>query len=165
MNLVAEQMQTVGLGEIKYAVDSTTPLLALGLGSCVAVALFDPQAHIGGMAHVVLPGPLDGTKGDSAKFATVAVPRLLAQVLERGALRSRLVCKLAGGAEVLATSPGRHNFRIGERNIEAVHTELEHLGIRPKASDCGGKTGRSVRLTVHDGRVTVKRLGQEWQDL
>jgi chemotaxis protein CheD len=165
MNLVVEQMLTVGLGEIKLVVDSTVPLLALGLGSCVAVTLFDPVARIGGMAHVVLPGPLDGSKGDSAKFATVAVPRLLEQVLERGAQRSRLVCKLAGGAEVLATSPGRHNFRIGERNIEAVLAQLDRLGIRPRAADCGGKTGRSMRLTVHDGRVTVKRLGQEWQDL
>lgn len=165
MTLVAEQPITVGLGEIKTAVDTETPLLALGLGSCVAVALYDPVVHVGGMAHIVLPGPLDGSIGDSPKFATVAVPRLLAEVLGRGAVRGRLVCKLAGGAEVLTTNPGRHNFRIGERNVAAVHSELERLGLRARGVDCGGKTGRSVRLSVRDGRVDVRRLGQDWQEL
>ncbi|MBL8978615.1 MAG: chemotaxis protein CheD, partial [Gemmatimonadetes bacterium] len=30
-------------------------LATLGLGSCVAVILFDPDRRIGGMAHILLP--------------------------------------------------------------------------------------------------------------
>jgi chemotaxis protein CheD len=167
----AYQIVTVGLGEI-YAVNATalqatgaTVLMALGLGSCIGVAMYDPQARVAGMAHVVLPAPLDGTATPSPKFATVAVPTLLERLARLGALRRRLVCKIAGGAEVLTTSAGRHNFHIGERNLEAVMATLHREGIPLLAQDCGGKTGRSFRLAVQDGRMAVKYLGRDWQDL
>jgi len=66
---------------------------------------------------------------------------------------------------VLQTAASRHNFRIGERNIEAVNAALAAQGIFPEAQDCGGKTGRSLQLTIHSGRVAVKRLGRDWEPL
>src|SRR5262245_65587137 len=30
-------------------------LVTIGLGSCVAIALYDPEAHVAGLAHVLLP--------------------------------------------------------------------------------------------------------------
>jgi chemotaxis protein CheD len=139
--------------------------MALGLGSCVAVALYDPVARVGGMAHVVLPEPPETENAPTAKFAGVAVSTVLEQVLARGAQRHRLVCKIAGGAQVLATGAMRDSFRIGERNTAAVQAALKRLGIRPAAVDCGGTAGRSFRLTVSDGRVAVKRSGANWVDL
>jgi chemotaxis protein CheD len=165
MTMVAEQIVTVGLGEIKTSADGSTVLMALGLGSCIGVALFDPQARVGGLAHVVLPQPPDHNPTPSPKFATVAVPRLYADVLKLGAEKRRLVCKIAGGAQVLTTGTMPNTFRIGERNAEAVVAALSKLGLRAAASDCGGGTGRSLRLTTWDGRVTVKRLGSDWKDL
>lgn len=165
MTVMDEQIVTVGLGEVRTAAGSNGVLLALGLGSCVAVALYDPKARVGGMAHVVLPAPPDGGDTHALTFATGAIPRLFSDVIAHGGDRARLVCKIAGGARVLATEPGRDLFRIGERNFAAVLTELSALGIRPHASDCGGATGRTFWLSVHDGRTAVKRLGEEWKDL
>ncbi len=162
---VAEQIVSVGLGEIQVAAEAGTVLMALGLGSCIGIAVYDPQVRVGGMAHVVLPEPLDPAAPASAKFATVAVPELLARVEALGAERRRLICKIAGGAQVLQTAASRHNFRIGERNIEAVNAALAAAGLAPCAQDCGGKTGRSVQLNVLDGRVAVKRLGRDWEPL
>jgi len=165
VNAATAQVLTVGLGEIHVSREPGAVLMALGLGSCIGVALWDPQERIGGMAHVVLPAPLDEQGAKSAKFATVAVPTLLDQVVRLGAVRRRLICKIVGGAEVLAMSAARHNFRIGERNFEAVHAALKQEGIKVRAEDCGGKTGRSFQLAVIDGRMTVKRLGRDWTEL
>lgn len=165
MKTAVAQVFTVGLGEIHVSRDAGAVLLALGLGSCIGVALWDPVERVGGMAHVVLPAPLDDHGVKSPKFASVAVPALIDQVVRHGAHRRRLVCKIAGGAEVLATSAMRHNFRIGERNLEAVRAALAHEGVRVQGEDCGGKTGRSFQLAVIDGRMTVKRLGRDWTDL
>lgn len=161
----AGQIVTVGLGELKTATSTDTVLMALGLGSCVGIALYDPWARVGGMAHVVLPEPLDSSQTRSPKFARGAVASLVEQVLRLGAVRDRLMCKIAGGAQVLTMARLGDNFRIGERNVEAVHVALAAAGIAVHAADCGGTTGRSFRLTVHDGRVAVKRLGQDWRDL
>lgn len=165
MTTATQQLVTVGLGEIRTGTASDTVLMALGLGSCVAVTFLDPAERIGGMAHVVLPEPLDANGVTSTKFATVAVPALLDQVLALGARRGRLICKIAGGAHVLNHGPRGNNARIGERNEAAVLAALKSLGIRPSGSDCGGTTGRSLRLVVQDGRIAVKRLGGDWQEL
>ena len=34
---------------------SESVLLTIGLGSCVAIALYDPATRIGGLAHILLP--------------------------------------------------------------------------------------------------------------
>ncbi len=99
------------------------------------------------------------------KFATQAVPMLLEKVVAMGANRARLVCKIAGGAQVLQTSAMRDSFRIGERNRDAVLAALRSAGVRVHSEDCGGNVGRSFRLTAGDGRMSVKRLGADWKDL
>lgn len=165
MMTMTPHLISVGLGEIHTATGDGHMLMALGLGSCVGIAMYDPEARVGGMAHVVLPEPLDGSAPATGKFATSAVPLLLERVTALGAARSRLVCKLAGGAQVLSSGAMRDTFRIGERNIEAVLAAVEQAGLSVEASDCGGNGGRSFRLTVHDGRVAVKRLGQDWRAL
>jgi chemotaxis protein CheD len=165
LSTAVEQILTVGLGEIHVSADEETLLMALGLGSCVGIAVYDPQERVGGMAHVVLPAPLNDGGMHSNKFATVAVPTLLSRVEGLGARRRRLICKIVGGAEMLATSTLRHNFRIGERNVEAVTAALQQEGIPLQAQDCGGKNGRSFRLAITSGRVAVKRLGKDWQEL
>jgi len=50
-------------------------------------------------------------------------------------------------------------MNIGHRNAEAVQAMLAKMNMRLHASDIGGKSGRTVRLYVDDGRVTVKTVG------
>ena len=53
-------------------------LLALGLGSCVAVILLDRHARVGGMGHVVRPAAALSRGHDKpARSAETAVPLLM----------------------------------------------------------------------------------------
>jgi chemotaxis protein CheD len=49
----------VRIGDVKVAAGPSV-LFTIGLGSCVAVALYDPERRIGGLAHAMLPDPRSG---------------------------------------------------------------------------------------------------------
>lgn len=127
------------------------------LGSCIGIAVFDKQAHVGGMAHVILPSSAEGT-GERGKFADTAVEDLMNMVLDAGAVRGRLCAKIAGGACMFgnATENG-----LGERNARAVRDRLKDLQIRLVAEDCGGTKGRKITLDPESGDVEVQIIGQQ----
>ncbi len=123
----------VGLGEIKYAEQPGLELICLGLGSCVAISVWDRAIKQGGMAHVVLPQCHPGRE-PTAKFADIAVPEMFDKLKSMGADPAQLEIKLVGGAHMTPTSaPGTSPMRIGDRNIEAVKAELTKLGLKALA--------------------------------
>lgn len=152
----------VGIGKIHATKDTSKVLASCGLGSCVAVSMYDPMARVGGLAHVMLPSSKEtGRRVASYRFADVAVPALIKELIKLGATPRRLVCKIAGGAQMLA-APGQHNsLSIGERNVEAVREALIEFGIVPDSADTGGTQGRTMRLFVDTGRVVVRTAGGE----
>jgi chemotaxis protein CheD len=153
-----ENSLTVGLGEIQISQNAMDVLVAFGLGSCVGVGLYDPVARIAGLLHAVLPES-NGTEEKSPKYVNFGVPMLLDQVVAAGALRARLVVRMAGGANML-TAPGFTNsFDIGTRNITAARAALMSLGLTLRAEEVGGNIGRTVRLFVTDGRMTIRSMG------
>ena len=155
----------VGLGELKYADKPGEELTCLGLGSCVAVIAWDRVNKQGAMAHVVLPECTPGRE-PTPKFADVALPELLENLKKKGARPSQLVIKLVGGAHMApAAAPSMPLMRIGERNIEAVKAQLKKLGLKAIAEDLGGNNGRTVRLDVESGRVTVVTAGTDKTNL
>jgi chemotaxis protein CheD len=155
----------VGLGELKYADQPGQELTCLGLGSCVAVSAWDRVHKQGAMAHVVLPECSPGRK-PTPKFADIAVPELIENLKKMGAVPSLLEIKLIGGAHMTpASAPGMPAMRIGDRNIEAVKAQLKKLGLRAKAENLGGNNGRTVRLDIESGRVTVVTAGTEKTNL
>lgn len=134
-------------------------LVALGLGSCIAILLHDPRSRIAGMAHVLLPSPRSGAStanpANPAKFASSAVPALLGEMEAAGAERGRITARLAGGASMFGAllSPGVVN--TGERNVEAARCALAEARIAIVAEEVGGEHGRSVYLDPVDGSVRV----------
>jgi chemotaxis protein CheD len=87
---------------------------------------------------------------------------LIESLVTLGARRSRLTAQLCGGAQVLS-APGFEEesiLNIGKRNIQAAENALKATGIWVKARDTGGNIGRTVRLYVTNGKVTVKSLGR-----
>jgi chemotaxis protein CheD len=156
----------VGLGEIAVSTKPEDVLVSLGLGSCVCIAAFDPKSGVAGMAHIVLPDSGGKEGRQSPKFADVAIPELFKQMQKAGATINKLVLKLAGGAHMmLVAAPDTSQMNIGDRNIEAVKDLLKEAGHRVSAEDLGGTQGRTVRLTVGTGSVTVSRAGQDQKDL
>lgn len=137
-------------------------LVTLGLGSCVAVLLDDPQARIAGMAHVLLPEPALPGAETPAKFASTAVPHLVERIECAGASRGRLRARLVGGASMFSSLLAQGAVHTGARNILAARKALQCAGIPIVAEEVGAEHGRSVRFYPEDGRVVVSsyRRGQ-----
>ena len=155
----------VGLGEVKISQDPHSVLACLGLGSCVAISVFDPVAKIGGMAHVVLPAS-HGRVGDrAARYADVAVPLLFETLRNAGAADAHLVINLAGGAQMSLAAGMGTAFKIGEDNVAAVIAALAAEGLKPKAIEVGGHKGRTVRLFIESGKAMVSSAGDESKEL
>lgn len=135
-------------------------LVTIGLGSCVAIVLHDAVANVGGMAHTLLPHPLEGRPLEPAgRFVTVAVPQLLVAVVRAGADRDRVYARLVGGATMFPQLIGAGEVRsVGERNIQAARAALRDAGIPVRGEALGGTAGRSVYFDVAKGEVVVKSL-------
>lgn len=143
-----------------YAVaGGSTLLITVGLGSCVAIALYDPQAHVGGLAHVLLPSTgMSQDRTNRAKFPSTAVPLLCDRMQALGARIGRIRAKIVGGASMFTSLLSASGLQIGERNVVATRAALEHAGIPIIAQEVGGDYGRSVYFHVDDGRLVVKSL-------
>jgi chemotaxis protein CheD len=164
-NSVADNSVAVGLGEVKVSDNPLEILVAYGLGSCVAVAMYDPVARVAGLLHAVLPYNLNGTEALSAKYVDSGIAALLHKLAEAGASRQRLIVRLAGGANMLVAPGFNATLNIGERNVAAAHATLATYKLKIKSEDVGGHTGRTVRLFVADGRMTVRVLGSQEREL
>jgi chemotaxis protein CheD len=70
------------------------------LGSCVSVCLWDPDARIGGMNHMLLPDAATDTLNQSA--GAVDMELLINAMVRIGASRSSLRAKVFGGASMLS---------------------------------------------------------------
>jgi chemotaxis protein CheD len=136
-------------------------LVAYGLGSCIAICLWDPATKVAGMAHVVLPGA-DPRGEPNAKFARSALPALVTLMQQHGAGRDprRFVAKLAGGAQVLTLGGSGSLPRVGDQNAKAVQEALASAGVTVQAHDLGGSRGRSVWFDPRDnGQIRVRAIG------
>jgi chemotaxis protein CheD len=147
--------RAVRIGELAVAAGHGV-LLTIGLGSCVAVALYDAEQRVAGLAHVMLPTPADARPGAPiGRFASTAVPALIAAMADSGAERHRLRARIAGGASMFSrvlTDSGRN---LGMRNVAAVEAALVAAAVPLDARDVGGEHGRSVFLDSTDGRLLV----------
>jgi chemotaxis protein CheD len=134
-------------------------LVTVGLGSCVAIALYDAEARVGGLAHVLLPSPaLARADTNPAKFPQSAVPRLLQLMMADGARPDRITGRLAGGASMFAALAPPGTVQMGERNLLAARQALKTNGVPLVGEAVGGDFGRTVRLRVADGRVEVSTV-------
>lgn len=148
----------VSMGEIVVSAVPETVITCFGLGSCVAVCVYDEAVKVGGVAHVVLPSSNGAPVANPATFADTAVPCLLDKVIKLGGLRYRMIVKIAGGAK-LTVAPGMKNvFNIGEQNAAQIIYSLEKEHVTLAAADIGGTLGRTVRMYLDTGKVTIKTV-------
>jgi chemotaxis protein CheD len=128
-------------------------ICCMGLGSCVAVFLYDPTTKVGGVAHVLLPRAPQGTKM-LTKYANTAVGQLLADVLAKGARKEHLRAKLVGGAQMFPNLSISVSD-IGKENCDEAKKALRQLGVRLAAEDTHGTRGRSATFDLETGRVSI----------
>jgi chemotaxis protein CheD len=147
----------LGLGELAVTRDTKKVLICIGLGSCIALCIYDPVEKISGMAHLLLP--CDKYAWDTghapAKYVTSGVPLLIGLMLQKGSLKENLIIKIAGGAKVL-TVPGDNSFLdIGLKNIVEVHSTLNRQGLKICQKEVGGNSGRTVWFFTDTGKIIV----------
>lgn len=142
------------MGELAVSVTDGDELVAIGLGSCIGLALVDRSANVAGLAHVVLPES-QGKTEPKAKFADLAVPDLIGRLVDAGAVPRRLEAVLVGGARMFSVGA---SLDIGARNAEAVREALVKEGIKIRAEEVGGNRGRTARIIV-GSEVTSQLAG------
>ncbi len=141
-------------------------LSVLGLGSCVAIVLYDKATRIGGLAHVLLPDPAFSSHRDKNwRFARTATPELVNELVSAGADQKRIRARLVGGACMFQDLMPKNGPHIGERNVVAARSALGRTGIAIVAEEVGGDFGRSVDFDLADGRVRVSSHGRENVDI
>lgn len=134
----------------------------LGLGSCVGVAIRDPQSGIGGLAHVMLPDSRETANNTNrSKFADTAIADMVAEMVKKGANMAKMTAKIAGGAQMFAFGSAKSDMvRVGERNVEACLKKLKELKIPVTASDTGENYGRTVIFYPKDGNYIIRAVGK-----
>lgn len=146
---------TVGMCEMTVSNDPSHVLVTYSLGSCVGIALYDPEVKVGGLIHCMLPlSKTDPEKAESkpAMFTDSGFTLLLEALLAAGASKKRLVVKVAGGGSPM-DKEGR--FKIGERNYAVLRKLLWKNSMLIAGEDVGGTKPRTMRLSLDNGDVTV----------
>lgn len=147
----------VRMGELFVSSTPGHVLAAIGLGSCIGLVLIDTARPIAGLAHIVLPCSTPGAQAPAGKFADCAVPTLTEVMTAAGARRSSLIAVLVGGAQIFSTQGS--TLDIGRRNELAARAALAAAGLTVRAAETGGVRGRTVRVEVASGTVSVKGAG------
>ncbi len=161
MKFFHERVVPAAIAQYVVSADPEAVLIAHGIGSCVVVALHDPEICIGGLLHAALPLSKAGGGLAPAKYVDAGFDVLLHTMIRAGVQKQRIVVQIAGGSNLL-TAPGFANtLDIGRRNIAAAELVIAREGLRIAAADVGGHGGRTVRLYVGSGKMTVQTLGQD----
>jgi len=160
----------VGIADYKLA-NAPDTLVTYALGSCVGISLYDAQAKLGGLAHIMLPdsgmAAVCATEG-RMKFADTAIPDVLGALVKAGADGRRLTAKIAGGANMFRAQGALDAdgvSHIGQKNVERVRSVLGSLGIPIVAAETGENYGRTLFVDLESGKMIVQSLGRSTKEV
>jgi chemotaxis protein CheD len=151
MNLI-----TVGIGGLEVSDDRGSVIITHGLGSCIAVVVYDPIRKAGGMLHFQLPAAQlspERARQSPGTFADTGIPLLFERMYALGAQKKHIVTKAAGGGNFHGDSG---TFDIGKRNHTTMRKIFWKAQVLIAAEDVGGNRSRTVRLFLDTGQVTVQ---------
>ena len=154
-----ERKLTVGIADMKLLQGEGT-LITYALGSCIGLCFHDPKLRLGALLHIMLPLNMEAGRIHPLKYADTGIKETLKQMEAKGALRSRMTVKIAGGAKMFEVS-GAGLGNIGQRNIESVHTILKRENIRLVAENVGGTVARTLLFDVASGQGCIRSYGQK----
>lgn len=161
--LTAESVKkVVGVGEMALSDDPGEVLVTYSLGSCLGVAIYDPEIRAGGLLHCMLP--LSRTDPESAlrqpaKYTDTGVVTLLKAMYDLGAVKERLIVKIAGGGAMKATASDV--FETGKKNYTVLRKVLWKNNLLIDAEDVGGCKPRTMAMDLSDGRTVIRSGGVE----
>ena len=126
------------------------------VGSCVAVCLWESNAHVSGLLHFLLPDSKSDpaqAEASPAKFADTGLMVLLDEAARLGAKKSQCKVWLIGGAQV---DDRENSDKLAKRNVLAARSALWKAGILLDREEVGGTKPRKATLSVSGGELFVK---------
>ena len=153
--------EVIGIADSRVSADPGVSLVTYSLGSCIGLSIWDPQVRVGGLLHYMLPDSAlsaEKAKANPDMFANTGIPKLFRNAFRLGAVKKRLIVKIAGGSQLLDDNG---TFNIGKRNYIMLRKIFWKNGVLVDAEDVGGSISRTMRLVLDTGRVTIKTRGRE----
>lgn len=154
-----EKKISVGIADMKMTRQEGI-LITYALGSCIGVSFYDPMIKLGALLHIMLPEKSGAKDGNIYKFADTGIRETLRKLSAFGATKSRMVCKIAGGAKMFEMKGGGGLGNIGERNAQNVKRILMSEGLRVYSEDVGANYARTMLLDVATGQVYIRSAGR-----
>lgn len=152
-------LRRVEIGALVVSADPEDTLISYALGSCLGLAIYDPERRIGGLIHAKVPiarQTRPDMEGGPAICADQGTMALLQQLLDAGARKDQMHIYMAGcGNPVQAIT---HD--IGRRNHAIARKVLWKNGLFVRAEDVFGTKARTIILEIGTGEVTVKSQGE-----
>ena len=136
-------------------------LITYALGSCIGICLYDQKIKLAALVHIMLPLNMEPGRKNTMKYADTGIRETLRQMEAKGAMRSRMTVKIAGGAKMFEIAGGSGLGNIGQRNIESVNAILKRENIRLLGQEVGGKVARTLFFDVGSGQACVRSYGQK----
>lgn len=145
---------TVVQGQARSSDDANVEMNTI-LGSCVATCLFDPVARIGGMNHFLLAEPPKSVRGEGfdSNYGLYLMELLINQMLQLGAVKSRLKGRLYGGANINPDLGA-----IGSVNAAFAREFLAREGIENVFEDLEGSRARRIQFRPVSGLVRCREV-------
>ena len=153
MNLI------VGVGDMKVSNDPSSVLVTYSLGSCIGVAIYDPQVKVGGLLHYMLPdSSIDREKArrNPYMFGDTGIPALFKASYRLGAKKNRIRIIVVGGAQILDQNG---LFNIGKRNYALLRKMFFKNNVMTDYEDVGGSVNRTLKLEIETGQAWLKVSG------
>lgn len=151
---------TVGVADMKVSNDPEVMLVTYSLGSCIGIAVYDPEVRVGGMLHYMLPdSSLDPAKAKKKPymFADTGIAPLFKEAYRLGARKQRMRIVVVGGAQILDQ---QGFFNIGKRNYMAMRKIFWRNKVMVSYEDVGGNENRTLKLAIKDGACRLKVSGK-----
>lgn len=148
--------QIISIADMKVSKNVEDTLITYALGSCLGITVYDPVAKVGGMLHVMLPLSsvnLKKAQENPYMFVDTGVPALFHACYKAGAVKQRMVVKVAGGA---STQQKEDQFQIGKRNFLTLRKLLWKNNILIESFDVGENHSRTMWLDIATGEVSLK---------
>jgi chemotaxis protein CheD len=150
----------VSLADLVVTKDPQAMLCTLPLGVGIGIAIYDPQARVGGVLHSILPSSSldpEWAADRPGMFLDTGLQLLLSRAAELHAKTENLQVVAAGAAQIIDESPA---YNIGKSNFDTLGGLLSQLGVQIHAHEVGGKTNCSLELVVSTGEVRLRYCGQ-----
>ncbi|PWJ52457.1 chemotaxis protein CheD [Faecalicatena contorta] len=151
---------TVGIADMKIVRQEGT-LITYALGSCIGISFYDPMIKLTALLHIMLPKCSNPSDTQIFKFADTGIQETLRRMSVFGGVKSRYICKIAGGARMFEVLGSSSLANIGEKNIESVRNILLKEQISLTRQDVGSNYARTMRVAAETGTVSIHTYGKQ----